>query len=423
MFGINVTINRAGCSRVTMLVLMLVGAFCLSSCTRPAGLQTGIWRATLKTQSGPEIPFNFEVKDSAGRKVLFVLNAAERLQVDSIKEGNDSVFIRMPLFDSEIRAAYTSAGLRGKWIKHRSNIDIPMEFSAEHGLAKRFLMAGKPEKGLNLSGRWSASFVSSDGKDTTLAVAEFVQEGARLTGSFLTTTGDFRFLEGMVDGRKLFLSTFDGSHASLFTASVKNNVIADGRFYSGLSAVDNWAAQRDEHAMLPDAYSLTSLKSGENDINFSFPDLEGNPVALTDARFKNKVVVLQFLGSWCPNCMDETAFMAPLYDKYASRGLEVIGLAYERTEDRERSKRSVSELRDRYKIAYPLLLTGYTPKDVLKSMPALANFKAFPTTIIIDKKGEVRKIHTGFSGPGTGKHYLEFVAEFTRSIESLLKER
>jgi hypothetical protein len=47
---------------------------------------------------------------------------------------------------------------------------------------------------------------------------------------------------------------------------------------------------------------------------------------------------------------------------------------------------------------------------------------SFPTTIIIDKKGIVRQIHTGFSGPGTGEYYNKFVEEFTRFMEKLEKE-
>jgi len=52
----------------------------------------------------------------------------------------------------------------------------------------------------------------------------------------------------------------------------------------------------------------------------------------------------------------------------------------------------------------------------------LNNFEAFPTLIIIDKKGVVRKIHTGFNGPGTGIYYTEFVREFEKTIDDLLAE-
>jgi hypothetical protein len=103
----------------------------------------------------------------------------------------------------------------------------------------------------------------------------------------------------------------------------------------------------------------------------------------------------------------------------------VAGLAYERTADFEKSRKAVLQEKQHFNIPYPLLITGYTSnkKETAKSLPMLNNFLAFPTTIIIDKKGEVRKIYTGFSGPGTGAYYTEFVSEFERLTESLLAEK
>lgn len=402
-------------------ILLLSIALFYSCGHRSQGLSNGIWRATLKTDSGALIPFNFEVSDTGKNKVINIINASERFEVEDIKQDKDSVFIKLPLFDSEIRAEFTNEGMHGRWIRHLADKDVAMEFNGERDVAWRFF---KPEKkaSVNAAGRWSATFVSSDGKDTTIAVGEFKQDSTRVTGTFLTTTGDYRYLEGALSKDKLFLSSFDGAHSFLFTATVQKDAIINGKFYSGLSSIDHWTAKRDENAMLPDAYSLTTLKKGYKTISFDFPDLSGKKVSLSDARFKNKVVVVQFLGSWCPNCMDETAYMSRFYQKYHERGVEVVGLAYERTTDLERSKKSVQQLKNRFKVTYPLLITGYTNKEALKSMPALDDFKAFPTTIIIDKKGKVRKIHTGFSGPGTGAHYTEFINEFEKQINDLVHE-
>ncbi|WP_374166296.1 peroxiredoxin family protein [Arcticibacter sp. MXS-1] len=292
-----------------------------SACGKSAGgLEPGDWRATLKTDSGTEIPFNFHVADTAGRKVVYILNAGERLRVDEVRQNGDSINIVLPLFDSEIKAVSSSSGLSGKWIKHLPDKDIAMAFSAEPGISWRFFPPGASGASANVSGRWSATFSSTDGKDTSIAVGEFVQDSSKVRGTFLTTTGDYRYLEGAVSGDKLFLSTFDGSHAFLFTGTVKNNTIVDGRFYAGLSSMEKWSARKDPRAMLPDAYSLTTLKKGKSKISFSFPDLSGKQVSLSDERFRNKVVIVQFLGSWCPNCMDETAYMAPFYKKNRARG-------------------------------------------------------------------------------------------------------
>lgn len=408
------------------LVFILSLTVVISSCAKKQqSLKSGIWRATLKTESAAEIPFNFEVTDSAGSTLIHIINGKERFRVNEITLKTDSVLIKMPLFDSEIRAKIKGKSLSGQWVRHLADEDVSMPFNAKQGDSWRFFETNQSSKS-NISGRWSATFTSSDGADTTIAVGEFSHENGRLIGTFLTPTGDYRFLEGTVSDEKLYLSCFDGAHAYLFTGKLVNDsTLTDGKFYAGLSAIENWVASKDANAILPDAYSLTTLKKGIKSINFSFPGLDGKKVSLSDPKFSNKVVLVQFLGSWCPNCMDETAYLVPFYKKYHQRGVEIVGLAYERTVDFERSKRNVSRLKDRFDVPYDLLLTGYTNEkgEVAKSLPMLNNFMAFPTLIIIDKRGLVRKIHTGFSGPGTGQHYTEFVQEFESTIDNLLAEK
>ncbi len=404
--------------------ILLAGflALFINAVSAQSKLKPGIWRGVLTNSKGNELPFNFEVTTISGKQQLAIINGTERFKVTDVKQKGDSVFIHMPLFNSEFRLKYEGASLKGKWIKHLGNKDALMDFTATPGQTWRFFSsAAKPA--FNITGRWSAIFGEDAHKDTT--VGEFKQVGSKLTGTFLTTTGDYRFLEGTVAGNKLYLSTFDGGHAFIFTADINDNkTISNGKFYSGFSGLDQWTAIRNENAKLPDAYSLTYLKPGDKKIAFSFPGLDGKKVSLSDARFKNKVVIVQILGSWCPNCMDETSYLVNYYKKYHPKGVEIIGLAYERTTDFAKSVPTLKQLKNRFNITYPLLITGYTPNrgDPQKSLPMLADFKGFPTTIIIDKKGDVRKIHTGFSGPGTGKYYSEFTKEFEKLTDDLLAE-
>ncbi|MGN6639626.1 MAG: peroxiredoxin family protein [Mucilaginibacter sp.] len=405
-----------------------LSAACLLSlvnlCNAQSHLKTGIWRGELKTRSGNLLPFNFDVKDVAGKQQLFVHNSTERFKVTDIKQKDDSVFIHMPLFNSEFRLKYENANLKGQWIKHYGDKDVAMDFHAEPGKAWRFFEKA-PQPKYNVSGRWTAIFGDGEKKDTT--VGEFKQTGSTVTGTFLTTTGDDRYLEGTVAGNKIYMSCFDGGHAYLFTADIKDaKTLVNGENYEGYSAIDKWSAYRNAKAKLPDAYSLTSLKPGYHKISFSFPDINGKKVSLSDPRFKNKVLIVQMMGSWCPNCMDETAYrVKDYYKKYHSKGVEIVGLAYERTKDFNKSKATLKQLITRFNVPYPLLITGYTPAsgEPIKSLPMLANYMGFPTTIIIDKKGNVSRIHTGFSGPGTGKYYTEFKAEFEKLTDNLLAEK
>ncbi|BAU52259.1 peroxiredoxin family protein [Mucilaginibacter gotjawali] len=387
-------------------------------------LPTGVWRGALKNSAGGQLPFNFEVKDTAGAQQLAIINGDERYKVTAIKSKGDSVFIHMPLFDSEFKLKLDASGLSGNWIKHLGNSDAIMAFNAVPNTTWRFFK--DPEKpAYDISGRWSAIFGGGDTRDTL--VGEFKQSGAKLTGTFLSTSGDYRYLEGTVAGNQMYLSCFDGGHAYIFTAKINDDkTLSEGKQYSGFSGLDTWSAVKDANAKLPDAYSLTALKPGYKKIAFTFKDINGKEVSLSDARFKNKVVIVQILGSWCPNCMDETNyFVSSYYPKYHNKGVEVIGLAYERTTDFAKSQRTLQQMKTHFNVPYPLLITGFTPAagDAQKSLPMLADFKGFPSTIIIDKKGEVRKIHTGFSGPGTGVYYTEFIDEFQKLTEDLLAEK
>lgn len=388
------------------------------------GLRNGVYRGLLARPDGRDVVFNFQVKDSAGAQVLYVANAGERLLVDSIRVQGDSVFIQMPFFDSYFKAAILPNGnLQGVWNKRFADREQTMPFTALFNTKQRFVAAAKPK--YNITGRWDVRF-GADTATAEKAVGEFVQRGSLLTGTFLTPTGDYRYLEGIVSGDSLLLSGFDGGHAFQFAARIAgNSTISEGRFYNGTATASPWQGRKDPKVELPSGYDETRMREGESRLNFRFLSTDSQWVSINDDRYRNKVVVVQILGSWCPNCMDETQFLSQYYHKNRDRGFEVIGLAYERTTDFERSKAALERFRKRFGVTYPFLVTGATvsdPQRSEKTLPQLAGIKAFPTTIFIDKKGLVRKIHSGFSGPGTGVHFEQFQNEFNRFVAGLLAE-
>ena len=408
--------------RQLFIPIGLMGLLFLSACqTAVTEIQTGIWRGVFETDSAIEIPFNFEIYDSAGTKQVAFINGKERLNINTVELKDDSVIIRTPMSETEIRAQLNSTGLSGSWIRNLPDRVQTMPFHASPNTSYRFIEDPKEAKG-SITGRWSVLFLRADA-DTSIAIGDFHQEGNQVEGTFLTNYGDYRFLSGEIDGDTFYLSAYAGASPSLFVGKVNADGIV-GDMYSGPANHSRWEAKADENAVLDDAYGMTRLKPEYNTLSFQFPDTEGDMVSLKDERFQNKVVVIQFLGSWCPNCMDETAFLSPFYKKYNNEGVEIIGLAYERYAEPARAKKAVKNLMDRFDVTYPVLLTGYSnkPGQVLESLPALENFNAFPTTIIIDKKGTVRTIHSGFDGPATGDAYRTYIKEFEATINQLLNE-
>ena len=146
-------------------------------------------------------------------------------------------------------------------------------------------------------------------------------------------------------------------------------------------------------------------------------------VSLDDPKYQDKVVIVQVLGTWCPNCMDETRFLAQWYKEHKDKDVAIIGLAYEKKDDFEYASKRVKQMAEKLDAGYDFLIAGTPDKEsTSRTLPMLNHIMSFPTTIFIDKKGTVRKIHTGFYGPGTGEYYTEFVQEFNAFTRELMEE-
>ena len=386
--------------------------------------RSGQWRAYLERADGNNIVFNFEVRDSAGKQIIYLRNAGERMLVDDITRAGDSIWIKLPFYESQLRARVTPEGnLEGVWLRHLVTDWQEVPFKAFYGENYRFA-TDKTSGTADVSGRWAAMFRTLDGKDSTFRVGEFRQKGSHVTGTFLDAGGDLRYLEGVVIGDTLKLSCFDGTHAYFFTARIGNNgkTLTDGQHYSGPKGHEIWTATKDANAHLEDQFAMTKWNK-DMPFGFTFKDLDGKDVSLSDPRFKGKVVLIQIMGSWCPNCMDETRFLSSFYDEYHARGVEVVGVAYERSTDFTRSQASLRNVEQRFQVKYPMLITGVAvgdPDRASKTLPQLERIVNFPTTIFVGKTGRIEKIHTGFSGPGTGSHYEDQKTEFYTIVNDLL---
>lgn len=384
---------------------------------QPQELKTGSYRAVLEVKDNEELPFVFEV---TSYKTLKIFNAEEIIEVNEIDYRNDSVFIKMPVYEGYIAAKFEGNNLKGNFIKESLNRVVP--FSAEYGNSNRFYISDKPS--MPVSGVWETVFGEDKGDDQYIAKGIFKQEGNKVTGTFRTTTGDYRYLEGMVQGSLLKLSTFDGAHAFLFKGTVTHSTI-EGTFYSGNHFKEPFVAKRNPNFELPSANNLTFLKDGYDEIDFSFPNTSDEMISLKDDRFNNKVVIVQIMGTWCPNCLDESKYYSEFYKNNKDKDVEFVALAFEYAKTKETAFSRIDRLQDNVGIEYPILLAQYGTSDKAKAqekLPMLNSVLSYPTTIFIDKTGKVRKIHTGFNGPATGEKYVEFKTEFEGFVEKLLSE-
>jgi thiol-disulfide isomerase/thioredoxin len=400
-----------------MLRVYIILIACLAlACAKKEIKPTGTWRAVVEMQ-GQELPFTFDVMQDGGRYTALVHNAEEVLLLDEVSVVGDTLVMVMHIFDSQIRAKIEGETMNGWFVKNYAP-EATLPFTAEKN--KNYRYATTQKATTNLSGKYTVTFTTE--KDTIPAVGIFNQVDNNVTGTFLTPTGDYRYLQGNVIGNQLLLSTFDGNHAFVFNALLQGDTLS-GDFYSGKTSHEKWVGVKDSSAALPNAESLTYLKKGFDKIEFSFPDVNGNKISLEDEKYAGKVTILQIFGTWCPNCMDETRFLTTWYDQNKNRGVEIIGLAYERKDDFAYASERVKKMKNKFAVHYDFVIAGTNDKaKASETLPMLNKVIAFPTTIFVGKDGKVKRIHTGFTGPGTGLYYEQFKESFNRTINELLAE-
>ncbi len=390
-------------------------------------IKEGTWLGVIERTDGKEIPFSFNATLMNGRCIITFVNATETIVVEDIQKiQKDSIVITMPFFNASFELALSKPNeLSGYYIKTMNGKQTKAMFTAQWN-KPRFIQYQKPK--FNPTGTWDVLLTNLLTNKEIISVGNFnLQEDGSVTGSFLTPTGDYRFLEGLVSGDTLHLSAFDGERAVYFKGLfINDSTIANGSLTAGFGLNFSWHAKSNPKAVLPDEYAYSKMKPGNTKLDFSYKDTEGKVVSINDEKYKNKVVIVQLFGSWCPNCMDETRFMTQFYQKNKARGIEVIALAYENYEDPKEANTALKKYKKQFGINYPILNTGVGPSDPLKaekSLPQLDKIAGYPSTIFIDKKGEVRKIHTGFSGPGTGAFYITHIHSFNKLVDALVAEK
>jgi len=431
-----------------ILLALLSGSFsygCLSADRSFTRVAPGVWRGVLSLEKfrvpvrdkdtvmllteqfqAGELPFNFEVKYvDEERFYLEIINGAERIRCDSIQYGRDrsqardTMNVHFPEYQSYIHAEIRGGVMQGEWVvTTKENYRIP--FYAHAGRGYRFTTMSEPPL-RDLTGEWAASFdLTSD--SPYKAIGEFEQQGNRLTGTFRTETGDHRFLEGTVQGRKFWLSCFDGTHAYLYSGSIRGDSL-HGEFRSGKNPGKLWTAWRDPNFRIGNADSLTTLKSGAQDFSFQVKTPDGRDLAFPGPAFEGKVKIFTIMGTWCPNCRDEQQFLTEYLRQHpeVAQKTAVVGFAFERHKDAAQANAHLTEYKRKMGIPFEIVHAGKNDKDeAARFFPSLSKVMAFPTMIILDKNNQVRRIHTGFDGPATSKHGA-FKKEFEALMEELIK--
>jgi thiol-disulfide isomerase/thioredoxin len=379
----------------------------------------GLWDATISF-GGQDIPFRLQIAGDGSNLKGWLFNGDDKVVASGASFQNGSLVLNFDSYAAKLEAKLQDGALVGQYGPMlKKNYPIKAQRHATGGTTSTI---SPPPASIN--GLWEVPVKSGKGEQAWRLIVQ-QKSASDVSAAILRVDGDTGALTGGYKDGKFVLSHFSGGRPSLMilTPASDGTLAIDMTDLHGSSQMTATRPDVARAKGLPppaDPDHHTTVKNASEPFRFSFPDLNGKIVSNTDARFQGKVVLVNVTGSWCPNCHDEAPFLAELYRKYRSQGLEVVALSFEEGDQLTNPTRLRAFMKE-YGIDYTVLLGG-TPDDRDAKLTQPVNLNSWPTTFFLGRDGRVRFVHAGFPGPASGELYHKAVHEFDAQVESLLAE-
>ena len=388
-------------SIVLSIILLLVG------CQKPTPEKTH-WDGELHRSDGKNIPFRAFIDLQSATPSGYFLVGDERTPIPEIQRQGDSLIFVFSEYSAALRGSVQGDRWQGNYIRYRTTpIAIPFSATAETPEKSRRPEVTKPA--IPLVGKFQA-FLQDGGRVDSTTLATFWMKNDSVYGTLIAPDGDYGLNVGIQNGTSVALSRFTGWQAQLLEFN------QSGSSWKGTMYVRNDPPVQltlESHPTSKEKISgAQETKIKKSGVPFTFAGVTANGDSLTNhsRRFVGKALIIDIMGTWCHNCMDEAPILQQLYEENRDKGLEVVGLSFEINDDSNQARKNLGLYQKRFGLTFPLLFCGSTADKYVgpKLRDQMINFYAYPTALFIDKKGKVRFIHVGFKGPGTGE---EFQAE------------
>ena len=371
------------------------------------------WNCALAIQ---DREITFSLKKKSDSKTLQLINGKETIDLDQWFLKDDSINYPLSVFDAVLRIPFPIPDpIAGRYCKLDSRVPgyfLPFQTIVQNKKGGHESVKPSPV----LPKTWKCLF-SEDGMEQDSGYMILEQNGNILHSTILTNTGDYRFLNGEIIGEKAFLQTFDGGHTYYFEMMFDSDFKSwEGFFYYGRSGKQNFTGR-----VVSENFLATGFSDKPPSGNFHFTALDSNGMRKTemDPDLKGKALVVQIMGTWCPNCLDESRFLVESYSGKPDN-VAFVGLAFERKNNLEYASNRIKVVKNKLRIPYPIHWAGISNKDsATKVFHSQFPVTSFPTTVFVKKDGTVLKIHSGFAGPATGFYYDKWKQEFAILLKEL----
>ncbi len=397
--------------RVYLVLLFFLAMITSFDVNAQSATFSGHWYMKMQAPAG-EVTFELTLRKSANSYTGELWDGHYRvhlqdfkLQDNKLSFGIDDARVRFEIErqKNELTGTWTRGGTSVTKLTLNGQKAIPQSAKPSSEQLNSFL------------GEWYC-ISKEDGKETPITLIIRAKNN-RIDGTGIDPTGDFGKMVGHFQDDSLVLSRFDGQSLSLVVAKLNGEGLQASVSTSPRSKFEILGARKG--ASLPDPAKVAKVNPG---LKFTFNDLHGNQVSFPSEQFKNKVVIVNIMGTWCHNCHDETPFLVELYEKYHSKGLEIVSLCFEAQADEEQDLKSIARYQKTRKIPYTMLYAGKLEDGApAKKITGLENFGGYPTNIFVNRDGQISTTHTGFWGPATGDKYIQVKQEFEETINNLLK--
>lgn len=410
--------------KTRFLLLSFIFVLFTVGCQKPPLPQESVWNGNLTLAEGKPLPFQMVLNFKAAPASGYFLVSNEQIPIPEVYQRGDSVILAISEYGAAIQCVWRDSKLTGKFLRFRADTSsLAFEATPANPTAST---PTKPSKAMEvpLVGKFQVYF-HNDNVIDSLTSAKFWAKGDSIFGTFVAPDGDYGLMVGKQEGDHVQLNRFTGWQANILDLKRETGNWS-GKYYARSNPPTAFTLE--PRIELPKEIPSTKqarMKDPKKSFVFSGVTITGDTLTNLDKRFKGKVLIVDIMGTWCHNCMDEAPLLQQLYKEFNEEGLEIIDLSFELKNDPALARKNLMLYQERYGINFPLLFCGTTEEENVKARlrSQVDNFFAYPTTFFIDRKGIVQHIHVGFKGPGTGDEYQQEIQTFYDIVKKMVAKK